>query len=224
MAATDYDFKLNRNQLIASAFRKVGVLPPGDELPAELLAVGVETLNLIVKEWQAKRVFLWSEIWLADTLSDGVASYAFPTATPILGLSAAYYRTTATGEDEPLQLISWQDYCDIAEKAEEGEPTKVALCWAEEKFYFYPVPDKTYYFKALAIQKLKDFDTASGTGDVADRFQRALIFATAADLAFEFNPSREAALRREANTAWMEVKGSDRERVTSERVKGAHSI
>jgi len=224
MASTDYDFKNTRNEMIEAAFRKVGALAPGEALPSDMLQDGVDALNQVVKHWQTKHVFLWQEIWIEQTLSDGVASYDFPSATPILALERVYYRTSATGDDEPLALISYRSYCDIEDKDEEGEPEQVAVSWSESKYYLHPVPDTTYYFKALAIQKLKDFDTAAGYGDLAERFQKALIYQTAADLADEYNPKRQAALEAKARELWYEAKASDRERTTITTAVGAFKI
>lgn len=54
------DFKLNRNEIVKRAFKKLGILAEGETLTAEQEEDGAEDLNLMFKAWQAQGLHLWT--------------------------------------------------------------------------------------------------------------------------------------------------------------------
>lgn len=212
MAPTDFDYIATRNKIIEGAFRIVGVLEKGQNLTANMLEQGVEALQLLVKSWSNKHLFLWS--FDLETFSTVIGQEAYTTAAldaEIIGLDKAW--VVESGEDLPLEVISWSRYLDIYDKeTNSGRPFAIAFKpTPSPSVYLWPSPDAVYSIKALCIYPLQDFDLAAGTGDTPVRFQRALKYGLAEDLFDEYpGPMNEREyVRGKAFELFREAKLSD---------------
>lgn len=112
-----------------SAYRAIGVLPPGVTLSGELLNEGIEALNLIVRELDTTGKWLWgisppSSITLVANTFVYTSSNGLP--TNILEVVSAYYRD-ASAEDYPLEVLTAEGYDRIRNKTDTGEPQTVYL-------------------------------------------------------------------------------------------------
>lgn len=126
---TTFTANLTRNGLVESAYRTIGVLPPGVTLSGELLNEGIEALNLIVRELDATGKWLWgigapSSITLVANTFIYTSANGLP--TNILELVSAYYRD-ASAQDWPLTILTAEGYDRMANKTETGEPKSVYL-------------------------------------------------------------------------------------------------
>jgi len=54
-----YTWQLQRNAIVSQAFKKLGLLPKGQELAPEDLNEGITQLNSMVKSWQSEDIYLW---------------------------------------------------------------------------------------------------------------------------------------------------------------------
>lgn len=126
---TTYNSNLNRNALIESAYRSIGVLAPGVTLSGELLNEGIEAVNLIVRELDATGKWLWG-IGAPSTITLVANTFVYASAnglpTNILELMTATYRD-ATAQDWPLTILTAEGYDRLGNKTETGEPTAVYL-------------------------------------------------------------------------------------------------
>lgn len=183
MAPTDYDFNLTRNELIHGAFQLIGVLAPGQPLDGTKLVQGVENLNLLVKSWQTKGVFLWKTIKGSINLTAGNASYTLP--NDVMAIDSAWYEDSGNNEQQ-LQIIGWDTYNDITKKDDEtNSPLYLATDFSAyiKTMYIWPVPNDTIPLKYQYTQRLKDLDAASDEPDVPQHWLKALKYGLAADLA-----------------------------------------
>jgi len=190
MALTEFDYLATRNEIIEGAFRIVGAHEPGQVLSGEMLDQGVKALQLVVKSWTNKNLFLWS---FDQSSFATVADQELYTTTDlsgdddaIIGLDKAW--VVDSNEDLPLEVISYSRYQDIADKeTNTGRPCAIAFkATPEPSFYIWPSPDAAYTIKILSVYPLKDFDAAAESGDVPARFQRALKYGLAEDLFDEY--------------------------------------
>lgn len=226
MAITDFDYIATRNAIIASAFRIVGAVEAGEQPTAEQLAQGVEALQLLIKSWSNKHLFLWS---FKQTSFATVADQELYTITDltgdddaIIGLDKAW--VVDSDDDIPLEVVSYSRYLDIVDKdTNDGRPHVVAFRpTPDPSFYLWPTPDKAYTLKVLCTFPLQDFDTADGTGDIPVEFQRALKYGLAEDLLDEYpGPMNERQyIQSKAFELFREAKRADVPVETTDEVEG----
>jgi len=225
MAITDFDYLATRNEVIQRAFRIVGALEPGEVLSANMLAQGVDALQQLVKSWSNKHLFLWS---FDKSSFATVSTQLLYTITDlsgeddaIIGLDEAW--VVDSTQDLPLEVISYSRYQDIPDKASTGRPLAIAYKpTPNPSFYLWPVPDAVYTIKTLSIYPLKDFDDASGSGDLPAEFQKALTYGLAEDLFDEYpGPMNERTyIAGKAQELFRQAKNADMPVETNDIVEG----
>lgn len=223
MAATDYDFQSSRTTLIQSALRKIGALEMGERISSEAHKSAVQALNEIVKSWQRRHVFLWTQRAVTQALTSGTQSYVLGTDPVVLSVEQAYLRDAA-GTDTPLRVIPHSQFQTLWDKDDAGDPTLLSFYHYENKLYTYPVCNQAGQSLLLWVTvKLKDWDEVDGTGDFPVQFEDALIYALAAELAPEYGVSinERRDIRQEAEIRFRQAKAFDRERGTMDFVEGA---
>lgn len=218
MAATDYDFLANRNEIIAAAYRKIGVLSFGQEMDAEQLEEGVFALNLVVQDWENRGVFLWCRQILTETLVAATATYT-PTDPAIIAVERAFLRATSDSTDDEIEVLSLDDYMGITNKTDTGRPRVLHFNLKQSaSFTLWPIPDAAaaadYTLVYLGVSRLKDWDTAGGSGDIPSKYQRALVYDLAVELAPDHAvPSSERdRLQLQADNYFKIAKGADSDR------------
>jgi len=224
MAASDFDFVQTRTQLIEGALRKVGALGFGESVSGEEAVNAAIALNEMIKEWQAKDVFLWQLVPLTLTVTANSSTVALPTDPPVLGIDDAQYLVTGTTYED-IEVISWREYQAIETKSDAGQIRKITMDNARAgTAYVYPVPTTTTTVRILAIKKLKDWDTATSTGDMPEHWALAIKYGLASLLADDYKlPLNErGALASKAVYYFNRAKGSDRDRSERLVVKGAY--
>lgn len=58
--SNDYSFNMTRDEIIREAFEIIGVYNPADTMSSEDLQKGVRTLNLMIRSWEANKIYLWT--------------------------------------------------------------------------------------------------------------------------------------------------------------------
>lgn len=213
MAAGDYNFIRTRSQIIEDALRKVGGLSEGHVMSAYQEANGVSALNTLVNSWQTKGAFLWTEVLQSTSITANDYDYSIPaaptTAAPYISIDKAFIRDG--NQDFNLEIKSWRDYQDIFRKDITGQPSVLAVDYANRTMYLWCVPEKAYSLYTYGIVKLKDFDSDTAQGDIPSRWQRALMFGLAYDLSFEYPMAQgeRTALKIEAAEAFMDGKNTE---------------
>lgn len=226
MTATEFDYLATRNEVIESAFEIVGALETGQTLDGDMLAQGVRALQLMVKGWSNKHLFLWSFNQGSFATVSGQELYTTTDLTgdndTIIGLDKAWIVDGT--EDLPLEVISYSRYLDIFDKeSNSGRPIAVAFKpTPSPSFYVWPSPDAAYTIKVLSVFPLKDFDDASGSGDVPARFQEALVYGLA-DRLFDRYPgpmNERQLIQNKAEKFFLEAKRADTPTETKNEVEG----
>lgn len=124
------DATLTRNQLIAAAYRKLGLLV--GQITTDQLLVGVETLNLILREESGRMTGQNRALWatkrrvLKLVAGQSVYDSGDGLATDIHQLAGAAYRSTS-GTDTALTLLTPEGYDALEDKDDSGDPTVLAL-------------------------------------------------------------------------------------------------
>lgn len=188
MAASDFDYAATRNDIIKSAYRIVGAIEAGEDPTAEQLSDGITALQLLVKSWANKHVFLWN--FNLDTFSTVSSQVAYTSVDGVditlIGLDKAW--VVIDSDDVEIEVITYSEYLDIPTKADTGKPLKIAIKRnPAPTIYLWPVPDAVYTIKTLGPNKMQDFSNdPSGTANLPAEFQRALKYGLAEDLFDEY--------------------------------------
>lgn len=224
MAVTDFDYIATRNEIIAAAYRIAGVIEKSQPLNAAQIAQGLEALELLVKSWSNKDLFLWS--YNTDDFSTVASQETYVSAdgldASIIGIHKAWVIDSGSSREEPLEVISWSRYRDIEDKeTATGRPTHIAFksvpistpsATPQPSLYIYPSPDAVYTVRILGTYPLQDFDeNADGTGGMRVELQRALKYGLAEDLLDEYpGPMNEREyIQRKAATLFAEAKSGN---------------
>ena len=203
----DFDYVLTRNKIVAAALRICGALDPNQNPSAAMSTQGREALQLLVKSWQNKHVFLWSLSQASfNTIANqteynndsGIVTGVSQDLALAMGIEKAWIINDDDTREE-IQVISYSRYLSLRDTeatVSEGKPKAVAFkrTWSTDadaanfhaQIFVYPSPDAVYVMNVLAVYPLKDFDTAAGHGDLPVEFQRALKYGLAEDLFDEY--------------------------------------
>lgn len=123
---TSYDFNLTRDGIVKTAYRKVGNLDPN----TERMTLGVELLNLIIREVDPENGNLWSVTKNPSTITLVANTFLYTTsnglASNILGLESVVYRDPS-GYDRDLVIGTPKSYEMKYDKFETGDPAFVYL-------------------------------------------------------------------------------------------------
>ena len=143
---------MNRNQLIASAFRKV--VGSGTVTPAQL-AQGIEQLNLIIQEEDARGASrqnrqLWATARDVMPMKGARQIYTTATVNSAYGIPAALHELEqvlyrdAGGTDVAIGILNIHQWQALENKDDGGFPT---VCWLEEnkdlaqqRLWIHPIP------------------------------------------------------------------------------------
>lgn len=224
MAATDYDFQSSRTDIIQRALQIVGAIGYGDPVSAEHSAAAVIALNQIVKAWQNEHIYLWTVAPLEITLVVGQEDYALPSDPAVLWIERAYFRNSSNQDSPELQIVEYSDYLAIVDKASQGTPLLLALdSQPSPTAYLWPVPNEAKTLYCETVRKLKDWDAPDEHGDFDGRWDLALTWALAAELAPEngIRANELLAIQKTAGVEFLKAKGGNREHVTRTSIRSA---
>jgi hypothetical protein len=172
-----YNYVPTRNEIIARAFRIVGRQGEGEPLTAEQLAIGVQALQDMIKSWQNEMVFLWTLVEDSISTVAGTKSYDV-SAKNLIGIDKAWYRSNNT--DQPIELISYFDYEQLANKSDRSTP--ISLAYDEQvngSIWIYPAPADVYTVYFLKVMLMADGETAGSALNFHARWSEALVYGLA---------------------------------------------
>lgn len=202
------DWYLNRDQVISSALRKLGVLPSGGTPSTNQVNDASDALNALVKAFQADGMPLWKVASQSFTVVDGTASYTVgPSQTincpkPLKIIQAL--RTVSGGTNTPMNVYNRYDFNNLPSTSSEGEPVN---------FYYqplrttgtirlWPTPDNsttsiTFHY----VSPYEDMDSSANDFDFPSEWIQALIYNLAWALAPEYGipPTDRGILQKEAD-------------------------
>lgn len=205
----NYNYYTTRDSIIMRALRIVGAIGQGELAINNATAIteAAEALNDLCKEWQADGMPLWKVTWCAPITM--IASQAYlnigltgasntscnqPAPLKIL---QAYLRNTTTNFDNPMLLVSQQEYTMMSNKASLGQSNQLfyqtpgaTVVQMTGKIYLYPTPDTTSVaantLNFLAQYPFANFDVANDVPDFPSYWNNAIKWGLADQLSFEY--------------------------------------
>lgn len=198
-------FQLNRDKVIAGALRKVGAISQGETPTATQISEASDTLNTLIKAWQADGLPLWKIKKQGFPLVQNQAKYNtstdFELTSKPLKIMQVLMHDNLANHDIQMITVSRQEYNMLGKKTNPGTPTQYYydIQKAYGEIYIYPVPD-AYSATNREIQIIyqDQFDDILGASEYPDfpnEWVRALVYGLASDLADEYGvPIRERTL------------------------------
>ena len=178
--------------LIATAFRKLGVLADGETMPASEANAGLQALNDVIETWNIESLSVIAGLPVAFNTVAGQATYTIGVGGNWNGqrparLMSAY--CTVSGVDFQIGLWSLEEWMNIGVKSVQQQiieriayvndyPLGKVICWPTPSAI---VPVTLNYETAItAVASL------ATTLNFAPGYQRALQYAVAVELQAEF--------------------------------------
>ena len=93
------DFSVNRNEIIESAFRVLGVLGQGRSITAKETSDGAEALNMMIKSWQARDVGLWLHQRCTLFIEKDVYEYNLGSSASDANCTASFVQSTLSADE-----------------------------------------------------------------------------------------------------------------------------
>lgn len=186
-------FTVTRNDVIDAALRVLGVIGLGETPTSEDYTNCSQALNILIKAWAKKGYPLHTTSTQTINLVASTASYNL-TTRPVR-IFGAYLRDTSN-IDRPLQLISNQEYDDLANKTTTGTPNQIYYDnqLSAGTVYVYPAPDATsadYTIYVECQRMFYDMSASTDNFDFPQEWFQALKWGLAAEVAAEYGVSIE---------------------------------
>jgi len=162
-------------------------------------------------------------VWAVDTEYSSIGDWQEDADTVLI--EAANIRST-TSHDYPVSIITFDEYFKIDNKFDASSyPDKLAF---HRKLiphvYLYPQPNNTdFVLEYMRVRLLEDFDTSTNNPDFPVRWYKYLVFALAADLAYEYGVDPRL-YEMKATKLKKQAKDGDRPITNNHFKKGAFNI
>ena len=187
-----YSFSTNRDNLIKGALRLAGVIAQGETPSATQISDAAESLNYMVKAWEADGLPIWAITTQTITPVAGQTSYTLSNPKPLKAIQA-WNRDIASNVDIPMRIITRQEYNILGNKSTTGNPIQLYFQpnRDDSTVYLFPTPDsnaatqRTIYI--VCQRPYQDFNTATDTPDFPQEWYEAIKYGLASRLAGEYN-------------------------------------
>lgn len=204
-----YAFEPKVAEFVDEAFERCGIDPA--KLTFRHLRSARRSLGLMFSDWNNVGVKLWAVDEQTQLVTDGDPTY--DTASGTITILEMFVRRS--GVDTPVYPMSRSEYAAIANKIDEGLPTKYFLDRqrALPTYTLWNVPenntDVIHYWR---MRRLQDVGNPSATLDVGSNWFEAVAAGLAARLSVKFAPSRVSMLGAMDGPAFQRAYGNERER------------
>lgn len=221
------NYNLTATQFIELAFQEIGDNPVGQSLPGDLLVYGMTKLNLLLKSLRNEGVhlFLRSNISITPVSTKFLytigPSGADVTAPKPFRLIDAYYRKTSTKYNQPLTLLTRDQYFGLSAREVSTDSTVSQVFYdptlTNGSLYVFPIPNATaasdYKIELYVERVFDDIDNPSDDIQIPPHYYKAVLLQLAYDLSL---PSRlsayeRAILKNDAEEAMMKAIDAEQE-------------
>jgi len=227
-ASTNYS--VTRDDVIKRALRIIGAIGQGETPDDAAITEAARALNDLVKEWQSDGMQLWKYILSsAITYTASTKSYNIGTGSTVnqvapLKIMQAFNRNISTSKDQPIILITMQEYQMLGNKSSAGTPNQIYYkppgppsTEMIGTITVYPVPDanaaSTLNLYVLGMYPLEDFDAAGDLPDFPSFYYNALTWGLADQLSYEYGVpfAQQSMISKKADAHLEKALGFDRE-------------
>jgi hypothetical protein len=184
-AATS-NFELTRDQILRRAYQVAGLLEASQLTDANDVAMAADFLQMELVSLVSDST---APMWVTRTTVALVASTAAYTLTDCLDVvidanNAAGMHVPSSGSETVVQAMTRAEYQAISNKDSTGTPSMVYIeRLATVTATFWPVPAATATFRYSSLRWPRDMDTGARTLDLSKRWQKAITYSMAHQLA-----------------------------------------
>lgn len=184
------NFTVTRDQIIAAAYRKLGVIGFDQTPSADQVTVAAESLNMMVKSLINKGMPLWALSQFSFPTVASTATYTIGlgqtlnTAKP-LKIIQAWYRNSSNN-DVPMTVITREEYNRLGNKTSLGTP--IQLYYDPQRdtgtIFLFPTPQDASVTIFFRYQRpFEDFDLSTDNPDFPQEWYEVLVYQLATRLA-----------------------------------------
>lgn len=201
--AATTNYTVTRDQVIGRALRIVGAIATGETPAPGALTEASDALNQLVKEWQADGMQMWGILTTSFPLTATVSVYPIGLGQTVNQTAPnkvyqAWMRDNTALTDQPMLVITRQEYDILGSKFSPGTPNQVYYFppgpldtnQIVGTFTFYTTPDaftaanKTFFFTGQF--PLTDMNMGTDIPDFPSYYYNALVWGLAEQLGFEY--------------------------------------
>lgn len=212
-------FELTRDQIIRRACQLAGLYESSQSPDPDTIAMAAEFMGMEILALQAEGLVLGTVERTTLALVAGTKEYTLPADTldVMVGPQNVAGTVYAGGSSEnPVRAIYRHEYqTGISNKDTEATPTTVYIeRSAELKLVFYPVPREDGTFRYDRQRLMRDLDTGARTLDLQRKWQKAITYAIAWQVALAKSIPMERVdyLRKVAEAEKATVRVQDNEK------------
>jgi hypothetical protein len=203
------------DECILEAWERCGLT--GDVMTGAVLRSARRSATLMLQAWQTKGINLWQvrrDTWTQASLVVSAIDCVLPVAADVVNVLEV--TTIEYGRELPITPFSRDEWVAVPDKLTTGLPTSY---WAErslpaQRVHLWPAPIGMTLAGAMWVVAKPETPGAYQGGLVVPLlWQDAVCAELAARLAVKYAPERVEGLRGEAERAFRDASGEDRERV-----------
>lgn len=218
-----YDWTTTRNEIIQSAFRKIGAMGDyetiTDPAATNRLNAGIAAINPMIKAFVADGMQLWLRtetiipLSVFTTIPIAIGpGQTISNTSKLTKMTEAIRRDSINATlpiDVPMNMYTWNEYEALSNKIQTGTPLHIhyqPLAYSGN-LYVWPLPDTYWTTNGSLVctfhRLIQDFDSATDEPDFPVEWHEALIYGLAVRLAPEYGLAMQdrQMLKQEARDA-----------------------
>lgn len=196
------NFSITRDDIIKGALRLCGALALGETPTTDQVTEASESLNMLVKAWQADGMALWARGEYTLSLTLDSVSYTIGLGQTVniakpLKITQAILHDTQTNVDIPMRIITRDEYLRLGNKTTSGQPIQIYYDPQRDTgvLYVYPPANAaSVSYKQIKFtyqRPFEDFDASTDNPDFPQEWYEALKYGLASRLAGEYGISMD---------------------------------
>lgn len=185
----------NVRDICTKSLKAIGVIAADETPDAADMEDAAQWLNIWLKSSQADGLELFLKERVDVPTVASTATYDLPTLTsPITGVIEVDHAVIVeTGQtyEQPIELLSRDEYFDLPNKDDEGNPTHLFPEFTDttQKVTLWPTPNAVYTLKIDVRKEYTDLTTLDDVLQCPDHWQAAMIYGLAQHLLSDYGLS-----------------------------------